>query len=140
MVVAAASEELVDSMCAATKDEKNKTISTTCDYTQLQAVAVPGTYCLGTRCAADIPFDPALRDQFLLIAYPGPCAWGVGLWVGRGGGCWSRHARRTCKRERPLAQLAQLGKDDCQAPFPPSSSHLPCRQLVQRKRVAPPNG
>lgn len=33
----------------------------------------PGTLCVGTNCRAALPFNPALRDYFLTIAYPKPC-------------------------------------------------------------------
>lgn len=70
MIVAAAPASVVNSMC----EDDVATASRTCNFSGLRAAALPGSYCLGRRCAAHFKFNPGLRGWYMAIIYATPCA------------------------------------------------------------------
>lgn len=72
---------LRSSLCKEGTDAAGRKVAK-CDWTQLKAVARPGTYCLGTYCAGSVKQDPKARDQVLVQAYPKCKSWGRRLVTG----------------------------------------------------------
>lgn len=70
MVVAAAPEQTIyTTACVLSADKTSRT----CDFSKLESIALPGTYCLGTECTADINLAPNQWGHSLFITYPGTC-------------------------------------------------------------------